>query len=65
MNQSPGSIIRRKESSVWKLDQNNPNPTSMFTPGHYDYSDNSEISFCIDENMTELKGMYYSFILFS
>lgn len=41
-----------------KLGQNNPNPSSMFTPGHYDYSNNSEISFCIDDNMTELKGTY-------
>ncbi|XP_061938226.1 uncharacterized protein LOC107995825 isoform X1 [Apis cerana] len=54
MNQSPGSIIT-KESSIRKLDQNNLNPSSMFTL-HYDYSDNSEISFCIDENMTELKS---------
>lgn len=57
MNQSPGSIIT-KMSSMRKLDQNNPNPSSMFTPGHYDYSNNSEISFCIDDNMTELKGTY-------
>lgn len=57
MNQSPGSIIT-KMPSMRKLGQNNPNPSSMFTPGHYDYSNNSEISFCIDDNMTELKGTY-------
>lgn len=62
MNQSPGSIIT-KESSIRKLDQNNLNPSSMFTL-HYDYSDNSEISFCIDENMTELKCTYHSLFFF-
>lgn len=61
VNQSPGSMIT-KESSV--RNQNNPNPSSMFTPGHYDYSDNSEISFCIDENMAELKGTCFILLIY-
>lgn len=46
----------RYASPARQLDQDNPNPSSMFTPRHYDYSDNSDLSFCVDNNMN-LKGI--------
>ncbi|XP_076243337.1 LOW QUALITY PROTEIN: uncharacterized protein LOC143184765 [Calliopsis andreniformis] len=33
----------------------NPNPSNMFTSGHYNYSDNSNFSFCVDNNLADLK----------
>ncbi|KOC62229.1 hypothetical protein WH47_03987 [Habropoda laboriosa] len=54
VDQSPGSNLM-KMSPMKKLEQDNPNPSSMFTPRHYDYSDNSNISFCIEKNMSALK----------
>ncbi|XP_017760958.1 PREDICTED: golgin subfamily A member 6-like protein 22 [Eufriesea mexicana] len=45
----------RKMSSARKIDQDNPNPSSMFTPCHYDYSDDSDMSFCVDNTMADLK----------
>ena len=42
-----------------KHDQDNANPSSMFTPHRYDFSDNSDMSFCTD-NMANLKGIVAS-----
>ncbi|XP_076393344.1 uncharacterized protein LOC143265401 [Megachile rotundata] len=40
---------KSRYESPAKIDQNNPNPSSMFTPRHYDYSD-SNFSFCVDNS---------------
>nr|XP_033189924.1 uncharacterized protein LOC117156735 isoform X2 [Bombus vancouverensis nearcticus] len=42
--------------SAKKPDQDKPNPSSMFTPRHYDFSDTSDMSFCMDNNMNTLKA---------
>ncbi|KAK1124806.1 hypothetical protein K0M31_006166 [Melipona bicolor] len=53
VDQSPGSIITTPP--IRKHDQDNANPSSMFTPRRYDFCDNSDMSFCTD-NMASLKG---------
>ncbi|CAD1475694.1 unnamed protein product, partial [Heterotrigona itama] len=53
VDQSPGSRITML--SMRKHDQDNANPSSMFTPHRYDFSDNSDMSFCTD-NMAGLKA---------
>lgn len=56
-NQSPESRIT-KMSPLKKIDQDNPNPSSMFTPCHYDYYDNSSnMSFSVDNTIANLKGI--------
>lgn len=50
-----------KTPSAKKPDQDKPNPSSMFTPRHYDFSDTSDMSFCMDNNMNTLKGITFSF----
>ncbi|CAK9828549.1 hypothetical protein ANTRET_LOCUS6058 [Anthophora retusa] len=44
-----------EQSPMKKLKRDNTDPSSMFTPRHYDYSDNSNLSFCIGKNMSDLK----------
>lgn len=44
-----------------KPDQDSANPSSMFTPRRYDFSDNSDVSFCTD-NMANLKGIIASLL---
>ncbi|KAF3426516.1 hypothetical protein E2986_02686 [Frieseomelitta varia] len=53
VDQSPGSRITTP--LMRKHDQDHANPSSMFTPHRYDFSDNSDMSFCTD-NMANLKG---------
>ncbi|CAK9799102.1 hypothetical protein ANTQUA_LOCUS1862 [Anthophora quadrimaculata] len=43
------------QSPMKKLKCDNTDRSSMFTPRHYDYSDNSNLSFCIEKNMSDLK----------
>lgn len=45
-----------------------PNPSSMFTPGHYDFCENSNISFSISSmvggNLADLKGAGFFYFIF-
>ncbi|KZC14510.1 hypothetical protein WN55_06971 [Dufourea novaeangliae] len=59
-DRSPAPRITKMEklpygvSPMRKIDQANPNPASMFTPGHYEYSD-SNLSFSVDNNLKGTK----------
>ncbi|XP_076168030.1 uncharacterized protein LOC143147054 isoform X2 [Ptiloglossa arizonensis] len=61
-DRSPGLGIMRiledrcNVSPIRKVNSINSNPCSMFTPGNYDYSNISNMSFFANDNLPNLKG---------